>query len=132
MLIHKATMGILIDVWTGQTRRDSTGQLVPIYRPISLCDFPDLNAEEWWELPNDHPIAGKLKRYYPWLTPIISAEGALVDVIPTQVQTKTTDAGDAEAQAEAARRGYKNKKHLRPLGMFQFLQTRVQNDEKEP
>lgn len=118
MLVHKATMGILDRIWTGQHTRGPDGILNPVERPARPSDVDD--PEEWWEIPSSGTLAKKIRRYYPWITPEIGQDGKLVDV---QIQRDTPKQAviREELRKEAAKRGYKQPKRLRPRGIMPFL-----------
>ena len=74
-------MGVLDRIWTGQYRLGPDGRRLPLERPARLADFPELKASEWWEVDTRTPLARKLRRYYPWVTPVTGPDGALIDVL---------------------------------------------------
>ena len=80
MLIHKETMGVLEYIWTGQFRRGADGLSEPVNRPAKLAELPELDPAQWWELSGSHPLARKILKHYPWLTPVVGEQGELLDV----------------------------------------------------
>lgn len=113
-------MGVLDRIWTGQHTRGPNGIQCPVERPAVLSDVDD--PEEWWEIPGSGALAKKIRRYYPWITPDIGQDGNLVDV---QIQRETPKQASAreELRKEAAKRGYKQPKRLRPRGIMPFLSS---------
>lgn len=132
MLIHKRTMGVLDWMWTGQHRRMPDGSTQPLMRAYRLSDLPREERESWWEIPTNSPLGRKIRQYYPWLEPVLGADGELLDVDITaddreaererqQIQQR------AARQEEAVRRGYRKRGMVRPTGLMPFL---VQQKEK--
>ena len=124
MLIHKQTMGVLDYIWTGHYRDTPDGGRIPVMRQVRLTDFPELNPDEWWELPENHPLAMRILRQYPWLTPVVGAEGELLDVKSSIEEEKKRQEQERKQclEKEAKSRGYQKAGRLRQLGLFSFLQ----------
>ncbi|MEY8315971.1 hypothetical protein AALB19_01490 [Oscillospiraceae bacterium 50-58] len=124
MLIHKTTMGVLERIWTGQHTRRADGTLSPLDRPAVLSDVDD--PENWWEIPSRGALAQKIRRYYPFLRPVVDGEGGLVEVVPLcseedqEAAERAREVKTAMTQ-EAARRGYRKAGKVRPLGLMPFL-----------
>ena len=132
MLIHKRTMGILTWMWTGGHRRMADGTTGLVMREYRFSDLPREDWENWWEIPTNSPLGRKIRQYYPWLEPVLGADGELLDVDITaddreaererqQIQQR------AARQEEAVRRGYRKRGMVRPTGLMPFL---VQQKEK--
>lgn len=124
MLVHKATMGVLDRIWTGQHTRGPDGILNPVERLAVPSDVD--NPEDWWEIPSRGVLAQKIRRYYPLLRPVVDEEGCLVEVVPLCSEAEQEAAERAkevkEAQTQkAARRGYRKAGRVRPLGLMPFL-----------
>ena len=133
MLVHKATMGVLDRLWSGQYIRGADGFQVPADRPATLADVDD--PTEWWEIPSRSPLARKIRRYYPLLRPVMDENGGLVEAVPLcskaeqEAAEKAREAKAARIQ-EAARRGYREVKRVRPLGLMPFLNCTPPHNEK--
>ena len=117
-------MGVLDRIWTGQHALGPDGVLTPVERPAVLSDVDD--PENWWEIPSRGALARKIRRYYPFLRPVVDGEGGLVEVVPLcseAAQEATERAREAKAarEQEAARRGYRKAGRVRPLGLMPFL-----------
>ncbi len=126
MLVHKATRGVLDCIWTGRYIRGPDGARLPLERPARLSDVDD--PEAWWEIPGAGPLARRVRRYYPFLRPVVDGEGRLADVIPLRQEEGREAAGQAEERRrEAGRRGYKNPGRVRPTGLMPFLCTETCN-----
>lgn len=131
LLIHKETMGVLRDVWTGAFRRTMAGGLEPVMCPVRLADLPDLDANAWWEVPAASPLGRKALRYYPWMEPVSGPDGALLDVIPTADALALEEASREavrleQLRKEAAARGYRqNARSLRPRNIMPFLNAKT-------
>lgn len=122
MLVHKASMGVLEYIWTGQYRRDGTGTKVPVERLAKLADLPELDPADWWEIPGDTTLAKRLRIYYPDVEAIVSPSGELVDVKPLQTAKVPEDPVEQqERREEARRRGYRAPGRVRPKGLMPFL-----------
>ncbi len=76
MLVHKATMGVLDQFWTGRHRKTSAGGEEPVMAEHTLENTP-LDPAEWWEVPRESALGRKLRRYYPFCSPEVSADGRL-------------------------------------------------------
>ena len=126
MLIHKETMGVLEYIWTGQFRRGADGLSEPVNRPAKLAELPELDPAQWWELSGSHPLARKILKHYPWLTPVVGEQGELLDVevVPDAAQQARLMRETARSEAmtrEAASRGYRRRRGLRPRNLMPFL-----------
>lgn len=123
-LVHKATMGVLDRLWTGQYTRTPDGAASPLERPAALSDVED--PENWWEIPSRSSLAGRIRLHYPFLRPVTDAEGQLVDVVALgseagqEAAERAREAKETRTK-EAARRGYRNAGRVRPLGLMPFL-----------
>lgn len=100
----------------------------PARWPARLSDFPWLDPEEWWEIPDRGLLARKVREHYPDCIPVVGEDGALRDVIlpgqsgeRAQEERSKAERDKAERSEEAARRGYKNTACLRPKNIFRFL-----------
>ena len=102
-------MGVLDRIWTGRHTLGPDGVLTPVERSAVPSDVDD--PEAWWEIPSRGALAQKIRRYYPFLRPVVDGEGGLVEVVPLC----------PEAAQEAARRGYRKVGKVRPLGLMPFL-----------
>lgn len=116
MLIHKATMGVLDQIWTGEYRRSPSGGREPLERQASMDDVDD--PEHWWEIPGNGPLAKRLRTLYPCCDPVVGEAGELLDVRPwAQSQEE-----DREAHRQKARsRGYRSPGRVRPENLMPFL-----------
>lgn len=123
MLVHKATMGVLDQIWRGEYIRSRSGSPIPLLRSARLEDFPELNAADWWELPDTGPLAKRVRRYYPLLTPVTDEAGELMDVVILRLGKQEED--KAALTAEAARRGYRKRGCVRPKMLFPFLSSSI-------
>lgn len=116
-------MGVLDTYWTGAYRLDpSTGLQIPVDQEYSFRTFPDLSSAEWWEVPRNSQLGRKLRLYYPWVDPVVDEAGMLTDV---EIQRAAPD-GEQEARKaalaqEAQRRGYRQRKKVRPKNIMPFL-----------
>ena len=108
MLVHKGTLGVLEQVWRGAYRQGPDGRREPAYHAVTLSDYPDVDPEDWWEIPNQSALARKLRRYAPWAEAITGPDGALIDIQPIKEQTP------------AAEKDYR-KNARRPTGVMPFL-----------
>ena len=79
MLVHKRTLGVLQWYWDGVSYVTFDGVQRPKMAPVTL-ESHDLNAEEWWQVPNGTPLARKIALCYPFFDPV-EAEGQLVDAV---------------------------------------------------
>lgn len=121
MLVHKATMGVLDRLWTGQYARGPDGTRVPLERPARLTDVDD--PEVWWEVPASSPLARKLRLHYPWLRPEVGEDGRLTDVVPIRDDEAGGEPDQEELAQEARARGYQSVgRARRPRGLFGFLE----------
>lgn len=124
MLVHKATMGVLDRIWTGQHTRGPDGILNPVERLAVPSDVD--NPEDWWEIPSRSSLARRIRLYYPLLRPVVDEEGNLVDVVllyseeRQEASERARETKAAKVQ-EAARRGYRKAGRVRPLGLMPFL-----------
>lgn len=121
MLVHKATMGILDKIWRGEYIHSKNDGLIPLLRSVQLEDFPELNAADWWEVPDTGPLAKRILRYYPLLLPVTDEAGELVDAVILRPGKREEDR--AALNAEAARRGYQKRGYVRPKMLFPFLSS---------
>lgn len=126
MLVHKETMGILDTVWLGEFDSEH----LPICRAVSLSDYPELDANDWWEISNNTKLAKKIRRFYPNIEPIVSAEGTLIDInILDAPQDELFELEKAELkkkqESEAISRGYTKRRKIRPKNLMTFLKRRV-------
>lgn len=124
MLVHKATMGVLDRIWTGQHTRGPDGILNPVERLAVPSDVD--NPEDWWEIPSRSSLARRIRLYYPFLRPVVDEEGNLVDVVllyseERQEASERARKTKAAKVQEAARRGYRKAGRVRPLGLMPFL-----------
>ena len=132
MLVHKASMGVLEYIWTGQYRRDGTGSKVPVERLARLADLPQLDPAEWWEIPGDTPLAKRLRIYYPYVQAVVSPAGELVDVQPWRaVKSPEDPAVQQSRREEAHRRGYRVPGRVRPKGLMPFLMEKSDHERSE-
>ncbi len=76
MLVHKATMGVLDQFWTGRHRKVTDGGEEPVMAEHTLENTP-LDPAEWWEVPRGSALGRKLRRYYPFCSPVVSQDGSL-------------------------------------------------------
>lgn len=76
MLVHKATMGVLDQFWTGRYRKAPTGGEEPVMAEYTLENTP-LSPDEWWEVPRGSALGRKLRRHYPFCSPAVSEDGSL-------------------------------------------------------
>lgn len=76
MLVHKRSGGVL------HTVACPRGREWVERRRLTLSQFPELDPEEWWEVPDRSPLGRKLLRWYPYFTPVLSERGELTDIIP--------------------------------------------------
>ena len=76
------------------------------------------------------PLARKLRRYYPWVTPVTGPDGALIDVLLQHRELReAARACQQQARAlEAGRRGYRQGRRVRPTGLMPFLN--MEGEEK--
>ena len=117
-------MGVLDRIWTGRHTLGPDGVLTPVERSAVPSDVDD--PEAWWEIPSRGALAQKIRRYYPFLRPVVDGEGGLVEVVPLcpeAAQEAAERAREAKAAMtqEAARRGYRKVGKVRPLGLMPFL-----------
>lgn len=121
MLVHKATMGVLDEIWDGTYRKQADGSYAPVSRHTNMADFPELSPEDWWEIPDTSPLAARILRSYPFICPVMAENGELLDVVPLSFADQEREAEKKTLDAEAARRGYKKRGCVRPKGLFPFL-----------
>lgn len=127
MLIHKRTMGIIEEEWTGT-----------VLRPVTLANHPELDRDDWWELPGTSPMARTARIYYPWLEPEVDEDGCLIGLRPSGQGDREEKARTAQQVKKeiAASRGYRQTRRLRPMGVMPFLRAkpekRGENMELEP
>lgn len=79
MLIHRSTMGILDQCWTGryvQRGQDREPEMVE-------CTFAGTGLPEtdWWEVPRMSSLGRRLRAAYPWCDPVVDDTGQLVDIV---------------------------------------------------
>ena len=117
MLIHKATMGVLDRLWTGEYRRSPDGMVQPADRWATPADVE--RPEEWWEVPSHGPLARTIRTHYPWLEPQVDEAGALIGVTVLREGPEGPEPGGRAE--EAGRRGYRRRRQLRPTGLMPFL-----------
>ena len=126
MLVHKRTMGVLAFLWTGESSTASSwGHPAPVMMEATLRRLPELDPEEWWEVPYHSPLGKKCCRLYPEMEPVLDESGQLTDV---QRSGEEEDHGPQELSSdelkrreEALARGYAGKRRLRPKGLMPFL-----------
>ena len=132
MLVHKKTMGVLDYLWSGEYRTGPGGVRMPLERPARLKDLPELDPEDWWEVPEGSALARKIKLHYPWIEAEVGPSGELLGV----KKELTEEEKELERQralvrerqmADAAARGYNARRRLRPKQLMPFLQ---QSQEK--
>ena len=133
MLIHKATMGVLEYIWHGEYRtvqsKPGNPVRVPVMNRVTPADIPDYDPKEWWQVQDGSPLARKIHRNYPYLTPIVGENGELLDVtIARETGLQETDLKE-EMRREARARGYKSRVALRPKNMFTFLKDGGKENE---
>ena len=127
MLVHRSTMGVLLDIWTGEHRWDPVaGENIPAMRPAKPGDVPDYDPAEWWEVPADTPLGRRILKYYPALTPVVGEGGELLDALPEQPEKPDPETAKLEARA----RGYKKRTRLRPKNLFDFMIPNPAKNEK--
>lgn len=115
-------MGILEYIWAGQHRRDRNGAQVPLEYQARLSDLPDLDPNDWWEIPSDCALASRLKTIYPCCDPVTGPDGELVDVLPwKQEEVATAREEKRIRREEAQRRGYCHAGRVRPKHLMPFL-----------
>lgn len=138
MLVHKASMGILVEVYTGVNRSiryEGMDRSLPQYRRVTLRDVDD--PENWWEVPDSSTLGIQLKRYYPDVIPHVDEKGQLVSITPIGrlVKYAERDALAEEAKkkalAEANERGYANAYNIRPTKIFPFLNVTEEEEQAE-
>ena len=78
MLIHKETMGVLDQYWTGRYA-GAQGTLVPVMAEYTLMQG-GFSPDEWWEVPRGSALGRYVRTVYPFCTPVLDAEGGLVGV----------------------------------------------------
>lgn len=78
MLVHKQTLGVLQWYWDGVSYVTFDGVRRPKMAPVTPETY-DLDAGQWWQVPNGTPLARKIALSYPFFDPVL-AEGELVDV----------------------------------------------------
>lgn len=83
MVVHKKTMGVLDTIWLGSVSVRA-GKRTPRMRRATLTllvrIYPDFRAEDYWEIPGDSRLARTIRRYYPFLEPVVGEDGELLDV----------------------------------------------------
>lgn len=83
MVVHKKTMGVLDTIWLGGVSVRA-GKRTPRMRRATLALlvslYPDFRAEDYWEVPGDSRLARTIRRYYPFLEPVVGEDGELLDV----------------------------------------------------
>ena len=128
MLVHKRTMGVLEYLWAGEHRAGPDGVLVPVEKPVSLKDLPELNPEDWWEVPSGSALAKKIRLYYPWIAADVGPNGELTGVTVlkelTEEEKKTErlcELARERQRADAIARGYDSRRRLRPRQLMPFL-----------
>lgn len=80
MLVHKKTLGVLQWYWDGVSYTVFDGVQRPRMAPVTLTTY-QLQAEDWWQVPNGTPLARKIALCYPFFDPVV-VEGELVDALP--------------------------------------------------
>lgn len=78
MLIHKRTLGVLQWYWDGVSFLTFRGETVPKLAAVTRETY-ELEAEDWWEVPNGTPLARKIALSYPFFDPVV-AGGELVNI----------------------------------------------------
>lgn len=119
MLVHKQTMGIIDRVWTGDYMTDQNGVRIPIERKVILDDVD--SPDDWWEVSTDSSLGKRIKKFYPFITPIVDNDGNLVDVVSINEYDEAEEQLKKIKMEEMANRGYKNRRGARPLGLMPFL-----------
>lgn len=116
-------MGVLDMVWTGSFTRGIDGILTPKYRSVSISEVDD--PDNWWEIPSNGSLARRIRLSYPFIDPVVSDDGSLVDINlqHTDEEKEQMEQIKAAKTKEAKRRGYKSGSRVRPLGLMPFLNT---------
>lgn len=134
MLVHKATMGVLVEIYTGEVGYNSNGCTYPVYRAPTLEDVDD--PDEWWEVPPGTAFSKTLAHYYPNLIPITDENGQLIgvkrmDLIERQKRiAETKKAVAAEKEAALKQTGYK-KVRSRARNIMPGLKIATDNEVNE-
>ncbi len=81
MLVHKRTMGVLDQYWTGENRTEPDGNVYPVMAEYTLAGT-GLDAADWWEVPASSPLGRSLRIYYPYCSPVTDEAGELIAVRP--------------------------------------------------
>ena len=76
MLVHKRTLGVLQWYWDGVSYVTFRGETLPKMVPVTR-DTYELNAEDWWEVPNGTALARTIALNYPFFDPVVTG-GELV------------------------------------------------------
>lgn len=84
MLVHKQSMGILTEYWTGKFYKSTktSNTQIPVLEKYTPEDILNFDPSEWWDVSAKTTIGRKILRYYPFCDPVISDDGELLDVIP--------------------------------------------------
>lgn len=107
MLVHKGTMGVLDLCWTGRYRKLPGGGQEPVDREFTPEDVED--PEGWWVVPRGSALGRKLRRVYPFCTPVVAQDGSLIDV---QAEEK---------EVEQKARPIKTRQRRRRSGLLEHL-----------
>lgn len=81
MLVHKETLGVVQWCWDGESYIVFDGKPRPKMEQVTLRNRPELDPEEWWEIPNDTPLARRIALFYPFFDPVV-VDGELVNIAP--------------------------------------------------
>jgi len=122
MLIHKGTMGVLDVYWTGKYRKDCVAGVLPVMAEYTLAGT-ELSGADWWEVPRGSALGRKALRYYPCCTPVLGADGSLVDVVPWPAwKVKGLPEPPPEPERKMTRKGAKKgHQHRRKAGLLEYL-----------
>lgn len=119
MLIHKNTLGVAVEYWTGKTRRSPTGEMIPVMCEYTLKNsgIPQKEWPEWWEIPKNSALGKIAVRHYPYFDVELKDDGELGDIRPWPAWKRN----GMEAPPEAPRKRAPRRRHKRRAGLFETL-----------
>lgn len=119
MLIHKETMGVLDQYWSGTyvaVGQDRTPKMVEY--TLHMDGFA---ADQWWEVPRMSSLGRRLRAVYPWCDPVVDDTGQLVDIVVWPDWRRAGLPEPPAPMAEPATQAPKRRRQRRPRGLFANL-----------
>lgn len=107
MLVHKKTMGVLNEFWTGKTKKQKDGKIFPVMEEYTF-ENTCLPENEWWYIPSKSSLGRRLIILYPYCKPIIDENGILIN-IEKEDETTTENSNVDTPENKKSRQRRRNK-----------------------